>query len=493
MPKNYLHTLGLLAATCTLLLDGAALAAPRFENSLTAGGLNIAPRYQQRVGDIDLSLQGGYVNYPAIKGAMLGTQLGLEARVTDYLQLIANVGSLNAIGLRGPLWSDGSLAFGWGGHYRSELYLGVKPGPGLSAPYMGTAPGSISQGGEFTLSAMKDFGLFTLYASPLVAMMSNRTAMGLAAGLDVALGAANVGYSLDYRTNSNPVGAGVQASEMQHGLGVRYGLTKTMDLLAHYFYTPGDTYGLANQSLLVGIGTHWNGPEPKPTPKPIPTPMPTPTPTATPAPVSVAPAPTAIVLQGRILNSVQPDAVSGKRLTLRLKRRSEIGEFIKVEKTTQTDATGAYSFRDLPPGEYQIFYKDEDNLPNTVDVAVSPSLKGMAGAELSADLDIGFDEQALQAAQTKDSVTVNWAARSNADTLYQGILRSINAADQSDLLSFPGDGTQKTSASFTVTPTIRSERLYYVIKYWKKGNAFNGSGFYGQSKPRTLKLAPAAK
>ncbi|MNL41173.1 hypothetical protein D3C87_1635720 [compost metagenome] len=90
-------------------------------------------------------------------------------------------------------------------------------------------------------------------------------------------------------------------------------------------------------------------------------------------------------------------------------------------------------------------------------------------------------------------MTVNWAARSDADTLYQGILRSANAGDKSDLLSFPADGTQKTSASFVVSPTIRAERPYYVIKYWKKGNAFNGSGFYGQSKPRTLKLAPAAK
>lgn len=512
----------LLAASLSLGIALPALAEPvRLENSLTAGGLNIAPRYLDHVGDLDLNLLSGFVNFPSTGGSVLGGQLGLQARVHDKVQLLANLGPLAEIGLRGPLWSNGSSDIGWDARYRSEIYFANEPGVGLASPMLPLFPGAAAQGAEIKLNAATRWNGFQLYLTPLAAMMSNRTSLGFEGGLDWAIGRWGLGYSAVYRANvANPFPeASVLASEIQHGAGLRYSLNEWTFLQANYYLLPADSYGTANQTILAGFGRRILGtfklpeslpaialklpmlpaaPAPAPTPVPSPEPVatPSPEPSATPAPVAT-PAPTprpastpgpVSILEGRLVHSLQSGQNPGKPLTVRLKRLSG-KEFAKVAPTATTDATGRFVFRGLPIGDYQVFYKDEGLLADIADVLVADAVKVAPGRVARVTMDLAWRDADFKENITAKQASFAWGRKPGApDAVYHGVLRGVRNGKTVDLLSFPLKPTTGFAGSFAISGEVKTGEPYHFVKYWRKGGAFHGSNYYGQSKPRDLKV-----
>ena len=258
MTRLFMH--GLLASTLTLAPMVPAWAANpeprRLENSLTTGGLNIAPRYLDQVGDVDLNLLLGFSHFPATNGFALGGQIGLQTRLHEHLQLLASAGPLTEIGLRGPLFLSPAFDLGWDARYRSDIYFTNAPGFGLSTPWLGLSPGALAHGPELKLNAAAKWQGFTLFLTPSAAWMSNRKALGLEGGLDWSWRRWGLGYSLAYRENvSTPFpGSGVLPRERQHGLGLRYSLGEKSFLQANAYLSPGDSYGTQTQMLLAGFG-----------------------------------------------------------------------------------------------------------------------------------------------------------------------------------------------------------------------------------------------
>jgi len=258
MTRLFMH--GLLASTLTLAPMVPAWAADseprRLENSLTTGGLNIAPRYLDQVGDVDLNLLLGFSHFPATNGFALGGQIGLQTRLHERLQLLASAGPLTEIGLRGPLFLSPVFDLGWDARYRSDIYFTNDPGFGLTPPWLGLSPGALAHGPELKLNAAAKWLGFTLFLSPSAAWMSNRKALGLDGGLDWSWRRWGLGYSLAYRENvSTPFpGSGVLPREQQHGLGLRYSLGEKTFLQANAYLSPGDSYGTQTQMLLAGFG-----------------------------------------------------------------------------------------------------------------------------------------------------------------------------------------------------------------------------------------------
>lgn len=468
----------------------------RLENSLTSGGLNIAPRYLDHVGDVDLNLLMGFVQFPSTGGALIGGQVGLQARVLDQLQLLANTGPLTEIGLRGPLWLSPMLDLGWDARYRNEIYFANDPGFGLNTPLLPLFPGASAQGPEVKLNAAAKWNGFQLFVTPLAAWMSNRTALGLEGGLDWAWQRWGLGYSVAYRANvSTPFpGSGVLPSEMQHGLGLRYSLDARTFLQANYYLIPGDTYGTSNQMVLAGFGRRIFGtfkapaplqafvdqlPLPKPVPVAVlPTPEPTPEPVVEPA---VEPQPEPVpALRGRILHSMLPKAEPGIPVKLELKRRTETG-FVLASETTVTAPDGTFAFASLPDGEYQLVYRDHAELPDTPSVLVSEAVQVASGIGVELTLDLAWDDRDFAEAMADGSGEVRWTKLADG-TIYQVLVNQKGK----NILSFPEAGTEDASALVTLSKRAREHEPTTFVKFWKKGGAFSGAGFYGQSRPRPV-------
>lgn len=481
----------LLAVTCGLSLATPALAEEpvRLENSLTSGGLNIAPRYLDQVGDIDLNLLGGYLNYPNSAANLVGGQFALQARILDQVQLLANMGPLTEIGLRGPLADLGWVKLGWDAHYRSDLYFLIQPGPGRTAPMFGLSPmpGSSAYGLEGQLNAMHSYLGFNLFVSPLLAVMSNRTTAGLAAGLDWNLDRLGLGYGFSYRANvvnPNQSTEPLAASELQHSVGVRYSLTERLYAQANYYLQPADSYGIPSQTVLAGVGMRLLGSTPQ---APAAAPMPEPTP----APVEVRPAVPVHFLQieGRLYNSRLKDGQIDQPLTVGLKKR--VGKaFVNVKITTQTDASGRYVFRNFgEEGEYQVVFRNPEGRADTVGVIVSEAVRAVLDQVATVNLDLAWDDVSFEEQLASPSVNIRWGTKPGfAEVMYQGILREDPNDSRTDVLPFPAEPTIGATGSFEVSSQIRGRKLFYFIKFWKQGGEFNGSNYYGQSKPRELQL-----
>ena len=472
----------------------------RLENSLTSGGLNIAPRYLDHVGDVDLNLLLGLVQFPGTGGALLGGQVGLQTRLLDQLQLLANTGPLTEIGLRGPLWLSPSFDLGWDARYRNEIYFANDPGFGLDAPLFPLFPGASAQGPEVKLNAAAKWGGFQLFVSPLAAWMSNRTSLGAEGGLDWAWQRWGLGYSLGYRANvATPFpGSGVLPSEMQHGLGLRYSLDERTFLQANAYLVPTDTYGTASQMILAGFGRRIFStfkppapiqalvdqlPLPKPAPMAIaPKPEPTPEPVVEPAPEPVIePMPvTKPALRGRLLHSMLPKAEPGVPVKLELKRRTDKG-FVLVPETTVATPDGTFAFENLPDGEYQIVYRDHAELPDTPAALVSESVQVSDGVGTEITLDLAWDDKGFAEALLDGSGEVRWTPLADG-TIYQLFIKQ----EGRNILAFPEEGTEANHALVILSKQARKQQPSAFVKFWKKGDAFNGAGFYGQSRPRPI-------
>lgn len=491
----------LLAATLGLSQAIPAMAADqaRLENSLTSGGLNIAPRYLDRPGDVDLNLLGGAFTYPTNGSGLMGGQLSLQARLTDKLQLLANMGPLAEIGLRGPIGELQGWKLGWDARYRQDMYFVVSSGTGLSSTLLGAVPliGAAASGAEVKLNGMLPVGGFNFFVSPVAASLSNRSYAGVEGGVDWSWNQLGLGYAMSYHANLINPAAGtidLNANEFLHGAGVRYSLTDRHYLQANYLYQPADVYGLATQQILVGGGMRLIGQTAKPAPTPAPTPTPEPTPAPTPTPIPT-PTPTPppvvkrVILQGRFIHSLSQNGNPGKALTARLKyRKPGATGFEKIDATVQTDVFGNFTFYDLPLGEYQIFFKDEGRVGNVVDVAVGDAVKVKLGTTRT-EMDIAWDEATFKAELAGKTEKIDWADKLGvADTVYQGLLRGTTGNQQLEFLNFPEKVSEQTEGTFTLSDQIKADKVYYVIKYWKKDGTFNGSTFYGQSKPTELKL-----
>ncbi|MNX11375.1 hypothetical protein D3C86_411350 [compost metagenome] len=508
MTLRSLSLAGLLAGTL-LVAPAHAQSEPvqaepvRLENSLTSGGLNIAPRYLDHVGDVDLNLLMGFVQFPSTGGAVIGGQIGLQARVLDQLQLLANTGPLTEIGLRGPLFLSPSFDLGWDARYRNEIYFANDPGFGLNTPLLPLFPGASAQGPEVKLNAAAKWGGFQLFVTPLAAWMSNRTVLGLEGGLDWAWRRWGLGYSMAYRANvSTPFpGSGVLPSEMQHGLGLRYSLDERTFLQANAYLIPGDSYGTANQMILAGFGRRIFGtfkapaplqafvdqlPLPKPVPvavapKAEPTPEPTPDPVVEPVVVIAEPKPDPKpALRGRILHSLLPKAEPGIPVKLELKRRTEKG-FALAPETTVANPDGSFAFESLPDGEYQLVYRDHAALPDTPAVLVSEAIRVASGIGAELTLDLAWDDRDFTEALLDGSGEVRWTPLADG-SIYQVL---VNRQGK-NILAFPEAGTEARSALVTLSKRAREQQPTTFVKFWKKGDAFSGKGFYGQSRPRPV-------
>ncbi|MOA58321.1 hypothetical protein D3C78_1827040 [compost metagenome] len=86
---------------------------------------------------------------------------------------------------------------------------------------------------------------------------------------------------------------------------------------------------------------------------------------------------------------------------------------------------------------------------------------------------------------------MTWAPKPGlTGAIYQGLVRGSVAGSPVDFTNFPASPSDVTSGRFGVTPGMeQAESLFVVIKYWKPGNTFAGSGYYGQSKPVLPKRA----
>ena len=486
---------GLLALTFALAPLASALAADdeprRLENSLTAGGLNIAPRYLDQVGDVDLNLLFGFGHFPTTNGIALGGQLGLQTRLLDQLQLLANAGPLTELGLRGPLFLSPMFDLGWDARYRSEIYFANEPGFGLSTPLLTLSPGAAAHGPELKLNAAAKWGGFTLFLTPLAAWMSNRTALGLEGGLDWAWQRWGLGYSMSYRENvSTPFpGSGVLPRELQHGLGLRYSLDEKTFLQANAYLTPGDTYGTTNQMLLVGFGRRLFGTFKPPAPiqafaEQLPLPVVV-EPIPEPAQTVIVPQPEPVVeprpgLSGRILHSLLPKAEPGMPVKLELKRRTEAG-FVLAPETTVTAPDGTFAFQSLPDGEYQVVYRDHAELPDTPAVLVSESVRVESGSGAELSLDLAWDESGFAEALVDGSGEIRWTKRDDG-SLYQVLVNQQGK----NILAFPAEGTEDATTLVTLSKRAQEHQPATFVKFWKKGDGFGGKGFYGQSRLRPL-------
>lgn len=492
-----LHRRALLAALLASTVTLPAVAAPelkRLENSLTAGGLNIAPRYLDKTGDVDMNLLGGMVNYPTSEASLAGGQISLQARLTDKLLLLANMGPLNEIGLRGPLDSFADWTLGWAAHYRSDLYFTTSPTTGLVSPMGGYMPGSLAQGLELKLNGMRGLGGFNLYLSPLLAFMSNRTMAGAEGGIDWSWNRLGLGYGLSARSNVVNAAQGafsIAGNEIQQSAGIRFSMNDWSYLQANYYYSQSDTYGLPVQTALAGIGmrlfyTPLN-PQAAPTPAPAPTATPAPAPTPAPA---VTPVPKLVThLEGRLFNSMLPGGAFAKPLTVGLKRMVD-NEFVNLSQTTTTDDNGRYVFHDvLEEGVYQVVFRNPELLPNTVGVAVADAVEVLIDKPVVVDMDLAWDDAAFSETHSGPVQTIQWGLKpGHADAIFHGVLREDAHDSHTDLLPFPSAPTVETKGSFGIWSQIKGKKAYHFVKYWKQGGKFLGSNYYGQSKPRVLQL-----
>lgn len=456
----------------------------------TAGSLRIAPMHLDRSGEAELSLRPSFDQFAMMQGP--STALSLQLRALDSVLLYADYGKLTQLGLRGPLPSLGDVGLGWDASLRHDTYMLSQTGAQVLVPF--TQLDAVGWGGDFRLNGKSALGGMNVYYGPLISVMSNRWGVGLEAGVEYDLAGwvlgANAGARYHFGLKDAPAYSYVmQPFEDVFGLGVRKALTDTLEANVAFQWQPDNVYGMWNRSYTAGVSWRMaqKASKPAPAPTPAPTPVPTPSPMATPTPVK-APVKRTLMLGGRVYSSL--GAIQGP-VTVRLKRRApgETG-FVTIPETLRAKADGTFLFTDLPKGEYQVFFKDESGDPTLVDYALADATApGYEGAVPQVELDVAW--RGIDAQAEGPLVRVNWSAKPGLTAaVYQGLVRGSVAGSPVDFTNFPETPADVTSGRFGVTSGMeRADSLYVVIKYWKPGNSFAGSGYYGQSKPILPKRA----
>lgn len=457
----------------------------------TAGAIRIAPHHLDRSGEADVSVRQSFDQFATMQGP--STAFSLQLRALESVLLYADYGKLTQLGLRGPLGGPAGMQLGWDAALRHDTYMLSQTGAQLLLPF--TNLEAVGWGGDFRLNGQSTLAGLSLYYGPLLSVMSNRWGVGLEAGVEVDLAGfvlgANAGARYHFGLKDAPAYSYVmQPLEDVVGLGVRKALTDSLEANVSFQWQPDNVYGMWNRSYTAGVSYRMaqKAAEPAPAPTPVPTPAPTPAPVATPVPVK-APVKQTLMLAGRVYSSL--GAIQGP-VTVRLKRRlpGEQG-FVTIPETLQANADGTFRFTDLKAGDYQVFFKDESGNPLLVDYALTDAVKpGYEGAHPVVSLDVawrGIDAQVVDGS----AVQVSWPAKPGLEgAIYQGLVRGSVAGAPVDFTNFPETPSDVTSGRFGVTPGMeRADSLTVVIKYWKPGNSFAGSGYYGQSKPILPKRA----
>ncbi len=456
----------------------------RAATSLTSAGLHIAPRYMTRQGDVDVSTLGGLVNFPSSGGSVVGAQLSLQARLLDGLVALADLGPQTVFGLRGPLWENAQITLGWDARYRSDAYFYANQGLGLSAAGFGVIPafpGAAAQGGQAALNAEYSLGAFRFNLSPALAIMSNRSSAGAALGADWDLGRFTLGYGADLAYNAvTPGNAVTQSFEQTHLAGVRFYMTDWAYLQANYRFLVADAYREPTQTLLLGVGTRLLGNFTVPPAKTL-------VAEATPEPEETLPPeePEWDSLKGRVYHSQSLFGNPGRPLTVFLKIKKG-KSFVNAPQKARTDDEGKFVFHRLPDGEYQVVYRHEKGMHNVAAAAVSNSIRVASKHTRVTDLDVAWDDAGIKGKIEGNQVTVTWPGKAGiADAVYEVILKY--APSQPYVVGAPV--TADTRVEFDVSDEVKSHKLYFTVKYWKKGKKFQGATFYGQSDYKILEQA----
>lgn len=503
MKRFPLHAL--MAGSIALTLACPAFALPSLESTplnsgWTAGAIRFAPAHLDRAGEAELSIRPSFDQYETMQGP--STTISLQFRALDNVLLYADYGKLTQLGLRGPLSELAGMRLGWDAALRHDTYMLSQTGAQVLVPF--TRLDAVGWGGDFRLNGQSSIGALNLYYAPLLSVMSNRWGLGLEAGAEVDLAGwilgANAGARYHFGLQDAPAYSYVmQPFEDVFGLGVRKALTDTLEANVAFQWQPENAYGIPNHSYTAGLS--WrvaqkaSEPLAEPIAEPIPEPvMPTPTPASEPAPISEiveASEELGLMLSGRIYSSLSADGTIPAPVTVRLKRRLP-GElnFVTLPETVMADAQGHFRFTDLLEGEYQVFFKDESGDETLVDYALADAVTpDHEGQHPVVELDVAW--RGLDAVLEGSLVSVAWAAKPGLESAtYQGLVRGRLEGRAVDFTNFPERPSDVTTGRFAVTPGMElADELTVVIKYWKPGNAFAGSGYYGQSKPIHLKHA----
>ena len=467
----------------------------RTATSLGAAGMHIVPGYLENVGDIDASFRVGYIGFPTTQGNLLGAQVAIQARLAEGLALLADLGPRAVIGLRGPLAQDASWRLGWDARYRTETYFAVDPkqGVGLAAAGFGLVPGlpgAAAQGGELALDAEYALGDLRLDVAPALGVMSNRSLVGIKAALDWSLGdwVLGLGGSGEWVIANPGLGsAGIQTTEWLWTAGLRRFLSDASYLQVNYNYTPADTYGIATQTLLAGLGMRLvamapptPAPTPEPTPEPtsVPTPEPTLEPTPTPEPT---PAQDPDSLSGTIQSAL--DSGDARNVKVSLKVLTPKG-WKDSGLTTLTDDSGHYVFHSLPAGTYEVVYREGSDHPTAAGAAVSAPVAVEDGKGITGDLDVTWDGRAVTSSLEGMTMSFAWPAKADIPgVIYEVVVKAPGVED--NIIGSPE--ITDTKVSFEVSPEIaRMPGLTFAVKYWEPGGKFMGSNRYGQTTFRPL-------
>lgn len=479
----------LLAGSLVMMAVLPAAALPLSESTplnsgWTAGAMRLAPSHLDRSGEAEVSLRQAFDQFEAMQGS--STAFSLQLRAKDDLLLYADYGKLTQLGLRGPLAGPEGMSLGWDASLRHDTYMLSQTGAQFLVPF--TQLDAVGWGGDFRLNAKSTWAGLNVYYGPLLSLMSNRWGLGLEAGVEADLAGWVLGASAGARYHFGLKDAPAYSYVMQNledqiGLGVRKALTDALEANVAFQWQPDNAYGMWNRSYTAGVSYRLGQQKPPSAPAP----MPVPTPEPTPAPV-MAPQQERLMIAGRVYSSL--GAIKAP-VTVRLKRRLP-GEkaFETISQTAEAHADGTFRFIDLKAGEYQVFFKDESGDAGLVDYALADAVKpAREGAHPVVNLDVAW--QGLDAQVEGAAVLVNWAQKPGLEgAIYQGLVRGRVAGESVDFTNFPEPPADVTSGRFGVTPGMaQAEALSVVIKYWKPGNAFAGSGYYGQSKPLFPKRA----
>ncbi|MNX44758.1 hypothetical protein D3C86_752550 [compost metagenome] len=490
-----------LAGSLLTAIAMPAIASPTLDSAplnsgWTAGAMRFAPAHLDRSGEADVSLRQSFDQYSTMQGP--STALSLQLRALPSVLLYADYGKLTQLGLRGPLSELGGVQLGWDAALRHDTYMLSQTGAQVLVPF--TYLDAVGWGGDFRLNGKSALGGMNLYYGPLLSVMSNRWGVGLEAGVEYDLAGwvlgANAGARYHFGLKDAPAYSYVmQPFEDILGLGVRKALTDTLEANVAFQWQPDNAYGMWNRSYTAGVSWRMaqKAAEKPPAPKPVavaPTPAPTPAPVATPAPMK-APLSQGLMLSGRVFSSLNTDGRLSGPVTVRLKHRApgETG-FVTIPKTLQADANGNFLFTNLAKGDYQVFFKDESGDPTLVDYALADATPpGPEGQVPQVDLDVAWS--GIDALADDSAVQVNWQTKPGlSGAIYQGLVRGNLAGAPVDFTNFPAMPSEATQGRYELTAGMRqADSVNVVIKYWKPGNSFAGSGFYGQSKPILPKRA----
>lgn len=233
--------------------------AQSFNGGYSAAGLRVVPRYLDRTGDMELAVLGGGLSISALNSTGGMGQLSGMCRFADFVEIFANSGPLVEIGARGKLYAGPEGLIGWDAAYRMEAYLAAVQGFGVLNPF--ELPDSIGHGYELNLNAMRQFGAYNVYLSPLYSSLNNRTAVGVELGADYVSDTWSAGYSLGYRHNLTTSTLGnftLLPEDIQHSLGIQSRINKQVNLLANYRFQQASSYNMTSHALFVGVGCRFS-------------------------------------------------------------------------------------------------------------------------------------------------------------------------------------------------------------------------------------------